>query len=190
MKLFIFVLTGLLLVAPAAPASCACAGRTLCINGDSQGGGVTAALAPPVTLELRGGTNRRLSDELSRIAGKRIAFLPANPDVAINLDIKNASLWNVLETLSQSGSVTIEGEDFAKLQSVRQALAGGEKISVCIKGASLSQVVGELSGLSGQPLRITLGDEQALVTLTAKGLTLEGIISRLSAQTGAQIGAK
>lgn len=46
MKLFIFVLAGLLLTAPAAGAadSCVCAGRALCIKGDWEGGGVAAAL--------------------------------------------------------------------------------------------------------------------------------------------------
>lgn len=192
MKLFAFVFVGLLLVAPGAarPAACSCDGRALCVT-DDAGADVGAALALPVTLELRsGGTNRHLSDELSRIAGKRIAVLPSKPDEAVNVDIKQAPLWDVLESFSTRGLVTIEGHDFSKLQSVRKALAGAEKISVCIKGAALGQVVGELSGLSGQRLRVTSGDEKALVNLSAKGLTLEGIISRLSAQTGAQIGAK
>lgn len=144
MKLFVaFILAGLLLVAPdaARPAACSCDGRALCVTDDASAD-VGAALALSVTLELRSGTNRQLSDELSRIAGKRIAVLPSKPD------------------------------------------------SVCIKGAALGRVVAELSGLSGQRLRVTSGDEKALVNLSAKGLTLEGIISRLSAQTGAQIGAK
>jgi hypothetical protein len=193
MKLFAFVLVGLLLVAPGAaqPTACSCDGRALCIVGDDAGADLGAALSLPVTLELRsGGTNKQLSDELSRIAGKRIAVLPSKPDEAVNVDIKKAPLWDVLESFSMRGLVTIEEQDFSKLQSVRKALAGGEKISVCIKGAALGRVVGELSGLSGQRLRVTSGDEKALVNLSAKGLTLEGIISRLSAQTSAQIGAK
>jgi hypothetical protein len=91
---------------------------------------------------------------------------------------------------SERGVVTIEGRDFSELQGVRRALAGGEKISVCINRAPLGRVVEELSGLSGQPLRVTSGDEKALVTLSAKAITLEGILSRLSARTRAQISAK
>jgi hypothetical protein len=192
MRLFAVVLAGLLLGAPGAgtAGSCTCDGSALCVN-DNAGADVGAALALPVTLELRSsGTSRQLSDELSRIAGKRIAVLPSKPDEAINVDIKKAPLWDVLESFSMRGLVTIEGQDFSKLQSVRKALAGGEKISVCIKGAALGRVVAELSGLSGQRLRVTSGDEKALVNLSAKGLTLEGIISRLSSQTGAQISAK
>jgi hypothetical protein len=192
MKLLAIALASLLLGAltVGTPGSCSCASRDLCINGDSASNGIAAALKLSVTLELRSGTNKQLSDELSRITGKRIVVLPTKPNELINVDIKHASLWDMLETFSMRGLVTIEGEDFSKLQAVRKALAGGKKVSVCIKGASLGRVVGELSGLTGQPLRVTSGDEKALVTLSAKAITLEGILSRLSAKTGAQISMK
>jgi hypothetical protein len=167
------VLLGLLLGAPSASAadSCTCDGRALCINGDA-GAGMAAALKRPVTLELRsGGTNKKISDELSRLTGKRIFVLPSKPDEPVNVDIKSARLWDVLEMFSARGVVTIEGRDF-------------------INRAPLGRVVEELAGLSGQPLRVTSGDEKALVTLSAKAITLEGILSRLSARTRAQIGAK
>jgi hypothetical protein len=188
----VVVLVGLLLGAPGAVAadSCTCDGRALCIN-DDAGADVAAALKLPVTLELRsGGTNKQVSDELSRITGKRIVVLPSKPDEPVNVDIKRASLWDVLDMFSARGPVQIEGQDFSKLQSIRKALAGDEKISVCIKDAPLGRVVGDLSVLSGQRLRVTSGDEIASVTLSAKAITLSGIISELSSQTGAQIGAK
>jgi hypothetical protein len=170
--------------------SCSCAGRDLCIGSDA-GADVVAALRLPVTLDLRsGGTNKQVSDELSRITGKRIAVLPSKPDEPVNVDIKRAALWDVLDMFSERGAVQIEGEDFSKLQSLRKALAGGEKIAVCINGAPLGRVVGDLSVLSGQALRVTSGDENASVTLSAKAITLRGILSRLSAQTGARIAGK
>jgi hypothetical protein len=91
---------------------------------------------------------------------------------------------------SERGTVSIEGEDFSKLRSIRHALAGGDRISVCIKGAPLGRVVADLSVLSGQPLRVTAGNENASVTLSAKAITLWSILSRLSEQTGARIGMK
>jgi hypothetical protein len=109
------------------------------------------------------------------------------PDEPVNVDIKIAPLWDVLEMFSERGPVQIKGEDFSKFQSIREAPAGGEKISVCIEGAPLGRVIADLSGLTGQALRVTLGDENAIVTLTAKAITLRGILSRLSAQTGAQL---
>ena len=76
MRLFAaVVLLGLLLGAPGASAadSCTCDGRAFCINGDA-GVGLAADLKQPVTLELRsGGTNKKISDELSRITGKRLS---------------------------------------------------------------------------------------------------------------------
>lgn len=190
--LAVVVLFGLLLGALGAGTadSCTCDSRALCINGDA-GAGLAAALKQPVTLELRsGGTNRQISDELSRITGKRIVVLPSKPDEPVNVDIKSASLWDVLEMFSARGVVTIEGRNFSEMQSFRRALANGKKISICINRAPLGRIVEELSGLSGRPLRVTSGDEKALVTLSAKAVTLEGILSQLSARARAQIGAK
>ncbi|HEV3469746.1 MAG TPA: hypothetical protein VG148_10530 [Pyrinomonadaceae bacterium] len=192
MRVFaVVLLVGLLLCAPGAGAteSCDCSGRALCVKGEATEG-VGAALKLPVTLELRGGTNQQLSDELSRIAGKRIVVSPAKPDEPINLDVKSAPLWDVLEALSLSSTVQVEGEDFSKLQTVRKALASGEKISVCINAAPLARVIRELSGLSGKALRVTSGDEKALVTLSAEEITLDGILTRVLEQTGARIAVK
>jgi hypothetical protein len=122
----------------AKPDACACGGedgRALCIGGDVSSD-VAASLRLPVTLELRsGGTNRQLSDGLSRITGKRIATLPSKPDEPVNVDIKRAALRDMLEMFSERGTVQIEGEDFSKLQSVRKALAGGEKSRSALKVA-------------------------------------------------------
>jgi hypothetical protein len=59
-----------------------------------------------------------------------LPFSPQSPTrlSTINVDIKNASLWDVLEFFSVRGVGTIEGEVFSKLQAVRKALAGGGKI--------------------------------------------------------------
>lgn len=197
MKLLIavVVVTILLLTTPisARPDSCPCASdagtNSICINGDSEGG-MAPALKMSITLELRHGNNQRLSDELTRITGRRIAVSPSKPDEAINLDVKDAPLWDVLETLSQNRTVLIEGKDFLKLQALRQSLRTGEKVSVCIHNAPLERVVSELSGLSGKSLHVTSGNMKASVTLSSKKITLEGILLRVSAQTGAQIEAK
>jgi hypothetical protein len=188
----VVVLAGLLLGAPGAVAadSCACYGRAVCINEDA-GADLAAALRLPVTLELQsGGTNKQVSDELSRITGKRIAVLPSKPDGPVNLDIKRASLWAVLDMFYEIGPVQIEGRDFSELEAVRKALMRGETVSVCINRAPLGRVVADLSILSGKSLRVASGDKAAPVTLSSEAITLSGIISELSAQTGAQIRVK
>lgn len=193
MRLFaVVVLLGLLLGAPgtAAAGSCTCDGRAVCIN-ENAGADLAATLRLPVTLELRnGGTNKQVSEELSRATGKRIVVLPSKPNGPVNLDIKRASLWAVLDMFSEIGPVQIEGRDFSELEAVRKALMRGEKVSVCIDLAPLGRVVADLSILGGKSLRIASGDKAAPVTLSAEAITLSGIISGLSAQTGAQIRAK
>ena len=192
MRLFAVVLVAILCGAPGVGAadSCTCDRRAVCINEDA-GADLAAALRLPVTLELRGGgTNKQVSDELSRATGKRIAVLPSKPDGPVNLDIKRASLWAVLDMFYEIGPVQIEGRDFSELEAVRKALMRGEKVSVCINRAPLGRVVADLSILSGKPLRVASGDKDAPVTLSAKAITLSGIISELSSQTGAQIRAK
>lgn len=197
MKLLATVaLASLLLAAPAAATSDACSRAAhgddyvTYISGDSDNRGIGSALKMSIALELRGGSARQLSAELTRITGRRISFLPARTDDPVNLDVKDAPLWDVLEALSGSGRVQVEGEDFPALQPARRALAGGGKVSIGIKAASVARVMGELSGLSGKALRVTSGDENALVTLSAEEITMEGILSRIAEQTGAQVAVK
>lgn len=186
-------LAGILLAAPAAAASGACSraahadGYVIYIGGNSESRGIGTMLKLPITLELRGGSARQLSAELSRLTGRQISFLPIRPDDPVNLDVKDARLWDMLEALSGSGRVQIEGADFTLFQATHQALTGGGKVSVCIKAASVAHVVDELSGLSGKALRVTSGDEKALVTRSAEGITQEGILSRVAEQSGAQV---
>lgn len=192
MRLLILLLAGLLLAAPDGrnAARCRCASRSLCIGGVAVGRDVGPALNLRVTLELRGGTGEQLSEALSRASGRRIGVLPSEPGEPVNLDIKRVRLWDVLENLSQSGRVSVEGRDFSELRAVRAALAGGKRVPVCINRAPLGHVVEGLAGLSGRPLRVTYGNEAALVSVSAGAITLDGILSRLSAQSRARIRAK
>jgi hypothetical protein len=107
MKLLITVaLAGWLLATAqtAKPDACACGGgdgRALCINADA-GADVIAALKLPVTLELRsGGTNRKISEELSRITDRRIEVLPSKPDEPVNVDIND----RCIDRLTFSGMI-------------------------------------------------------------------------------------
>ena len=141
----------------------------------------------PVTLQMKGGNSKHLAAELARITGREVVFQPSVPDDTFSLDIKNAPLWDVLEILSASGQMRIGGEDFAKLKAIRKALVGGEKMAVCIRSASVQQVVNEFANLSGLRLRITSGDAEAIVNLSVKEVTLEDVLAKVSEQTGVQI---
>lgn len=141
----------------------------------------------PITVRFDRGDSRQVSSEIARLIGREVAFVPANPQERVNLDAKDARLWDVLETLSQSGRVRVAGEDFSSLRAVRQALVSGERMSVCIRNASVKNLVEEFAGMSGLPIRVTSGDATTLVTLSVRGVTLEEALAQVSTQTGVQI---
>jgi hypothetical protein len=140
-----------------------------------------------VTLQMRGGSSRKLSTALARIIGKEIVVSPNKPDETYTFDFKNASLWDVLETLSENGTVQIEGEDFGKLLRIRKAFLTGEKMSVCIRQAHVRRLIDQLASLSGLSIRTTSGNIDTLVTLSLNDVTLKEIVAEISAQTGVQI---
>jgi hypothetical protein len=135
-------------------------------------------------------TSKQVASELARITAREVAFVPTNPQEKFNLDAKNVPLWDVLETLAQSGKVRIGGEDFSSLQAVRKALLSGERMSVCIHNASIQSVVEEFAGISGLPIRVTSGDATTIVTLSVKGVTLEEALAQVSFQAGVQIAVR
>ncbi len=194
MKLVTTIVLAVLLFGIAAPSvcgDCSCAADAgevvICINSDSDG--LIAALKTPVTLELRGGNSEQLSAELSRITGKSIAYTPSKDD-AINLDVKDVPLWDVLEVLSESGKVRVVGRDFMGLRATRLALTTGEKVSVCFNHVMARHVIDELSVLSGHPIRVTGGNAETPVNLSARALTLKDILARVSAETGVRVAEK
>ncbi len=132
MRLFAAIILAAALLGISAPGisgDCSCAAdageATVCINSDSDG--VIAALKTPVALELRGGNSEQLSAELTRITGKSITYTPSKKEDAINLNVKDAPLWDVLEALSDSGKVQLAGRDFTEPQATRMALRQGRR---------------------------------------------------------------
>jgi len=50
--------------------------------------------------------------ELACITGQPVIITPSKANDTIILDVKKAALWNVLELLSASGKLRIDGENF------------------------------------------------------------------------------
>jgi len=162
--------------------------RASCIkNGDAAELELGSLMMRPVTVQFDRGSSRQVASELARITARQVAFTPNNPQERFNLDAKNIPLWDVLETLSQSGKVQIGGEEFSNLQAARKALVSGERMSICIRNASVQSVVREFAGMSGLPIRVTSGDPSAVLTLSMKGVTLEEALTQVSSYTGIQI---
>jgi len=86
------------------------------------------------SLELQNATYPQLVAALARISGKDIEFSPAKPDVTFNTGWKKATLWDLLDMLSDRGTVEIAGKDFDKIKRLRKVLLSGDKISLCARG--------------------------------------------------------
>jgi hypothetical protein len=143
-----------------------------------------------VTVHSSRGSSKQVALELARVTSREVTFIPNNSQEKFNLDAKEIPLWDVLETLSQSGKLRIGGEDFSDLRALRQALRSGERMRVCIHNASVQSVVEEFAGISGLPIRITSGDPATLVTISVQDVTLEEALARISEQTGVQINSE
>jgi hypothetical protein len=144
----------------------------------------------PVSMQQTDSTSNQVAGELSRITGQQVVFSPTNPSEPINLDVKRAALWDVLEALSASGKIEVGGEDFSKLQRIRRALVSDERMSICVHNASVQRVVAEFASLSGLRIRVTAGDPRTMVTLSATDTTLKEFLGQLSAQAEVEISLK
>jgi hypothetical protein len=163
--------------------------RAMCTKAGS-GGGEYADLMMRISLRLNGSDGRSVSAELARISGRDVVFVPATPDATFSLDVKDVPLWDVLERLSAGGRLQIGGDDFSNLQTVRKALLGGERMSVCVRGATVRRLVYELEYLTGLDMRVTSGDQRAAVDYTATGVTLDEIVAQVSERAGVRIAVR
>jgi len=161
-----------------------CVGQGDCL---AECSGFYQMFAMDTTLQLQNARYPQLISELARISGRDIAFSPTKPDSVLNADYKKAVLWDVLDMLSDRGTVQIGGKDFEKLKRIRKALLSGTKISLCIGNTPVSTFVNDMSSLSGVPLRITSGKPMTLVNLKLQEVTFDEILVKVSEQTGTKI---
>lgn len=144
-------------------------------------------LGMETTLQLQNGTYPQLVAELARISRRDVAFSPLKPDVLVNADYKRAVLWDVLDLLSDRGTVRIAGRDFERLKRLRRSLLSGTRISLCVGNTPVHTFVNDMAGLTGLPLRITAGRPMAMVNVKLQDVTLDDILVKVSEQTGTKI---
>lgn len=139
------------------------------------------------TLDLQNATYPKLVGALARISGKDIEFSPAKADAAFNTGWKRATLWDLLDMLSDRGTVQIAGKDFEKLKRLRKVLLSGNKISLCVRNTPVNTFVSDMTSLTGLPLRITAGRATTVVNLKLENVTLDDILVKVAEQTGTTI---
>jgi hypothetical protein len=161
-----------------------CASRGDCY---AECSGFYETLGIRTTLELQNATYPQLVSALARISGKDIEFSPAKADAAFNTGWKRATLWDVLDMLSDRGTVQIAGKDFEKLKRLRKLLLSGDKISLCVRGTPVNTFVRDMASLTGLPLRITAGRPTGVVNLRLEHVTLDDILVKVANQTGTAI---
>jgi len=153
--------------------SCVDPGGSCLVNTSCQGGCITHCAGQgdcfaecsgsyelfgmKTTLEMQNATYPQMVAALARLSGKGIAFSPRKPNAVFNVGWKKATLWDVLDMLSDQGTVEIAGKDFEKLKRLRKALLSGTKISLCVRNTPVSTFVGDMASLTGLPFRITAG---------------------------------
>jgi hypothetical protein len=158
-------------------------------NGDcyARCSGFYGSFGSEFSLQRQNATYPQLVAELARVSGYDLAFFPVKRDTIFNLDYKRAVLWDVLEILSDRGTVQIAGQDFEKLKRLRRILLSGERISLCVQNTPVSTFVNDTASLTGLPLRITAGRPMAIVNVKLQNVTLNEILVKVSEQTGTKI---
>jgi hypothetical protein len=140
-----------------------------------------------VTLKVTKADGKQVASALARAIDKDVEFLPYDVSRKFDFDYKDTPLWNVLEDISKLGKLRVGGIDFDDLQKMRHPLLSGYKVSMCIRNATVKDVMSYLSFLTGLPLTVVSGNTEARVSSTLKEVSFDEIITSVSAQTGVKI---
>jgi hypothetical protein len=144
-------------------------------------------LAAETTLEVEDARYPDLVNELAKRSGKRVAFTPTVPNMIFNAGFKRSSFWNVLELLSDQGTVQIDGQDFERLRRLRRALLSGERVTLCVKNTPVNVFVNDMIGLTGLALRVDRGSPNSIINVRLPHSTLDEMLLKVSEQTGTKI---
>ena len=130
-----------------------------------------------------------IASVLSDRTHKKIEFTPypRNLHARYDLEIKDDDIWNALNFLYKRGNVKIGGLDFGKLRELRREMRLGKQVSVNFIGIPAKDVVAKLAFLSGRSFRVKSGDPEKLVSISLQQVTLDEVISRVSASAGVKI---
>jgi len=176
-------------------ASLSCVGGCIAIcpsGGDCMSTCVTDEIQSysRITLKITRGSYKQVASALSSRTGRKIDLVPYKKSEKFNFDFKDYPLWDVLEYVSRFGKLKIDGTPFETFQKIRNRISSGEKISMCIRGASVKNVVSYLSFLSGSPLLVASGDTQVRLSSSLREVSLTEIINRISTQADVKIETK
>jgi hypothetical protein len=139
------------------------------------------------SLQMRNARYPQLVSELARLSGSDLAFIAEKPDSVFSVDYKKGVLWDVLDMLSDRGTVQIGGQDFKKLKRLRRILVSGRRLSLCVRNTAVNTFINDLASLTGLSFRIVDERPMAAVTVKLHDVTLDEILIKVSEQTGTKI---
>lgn len=120
---------------------------------------------------------------LSRAAGKKIVFTPSSKSFTFDTDssrkFQNGRI-EMLEYLSNFGTVKVNGRDLKFWLDTRNDLLTGIEIAICSGGATVKSMLTELSFYTGKNYRVIAGDELTPVTQQLKGNGIQQILDKIS----------
>ena len=138
-------------------------------------------------IEVKNGTYSQLVRALRSVSDKNLEFSPAEPESRVDVAFRNAPLWDALEFLAARGTLRVDANDFDSLRKQRKLLLSGGKTSFIFKNKPLKTFIEDMTFLTGLHLRVASGNNDAVVSIDLRNVTLRQILNAVSRQTGARI---
>jgi hypothetical protein len=175
-----------------------CHGFVTCLDGCTAlcGSGDTCYLScrkdllnTRITVKFVKKEGQEIASVLSELTHARIEFVPypRNLHARYDLEIKADDIWNACNFLNERGDVKVRGVDFERLIRLRGEMRKGSKISVNFTGIPVRDAVARLSFMSGLPFHVKSGDAEKLVSISLQELTLDKVVTHISAMAGVKI---
>jgi hypothetical protein len=130
-----------------------------------------------------------IATKLSEETQKTITFTPypKRQNERYTYELKNQSMWTLLNYLNKRGSVRVNGMEFRRFRKMKREAQDGSPLAARFEGMTAQEVMDKLEFLSQVPLRIRSGDPQTIVSVNLRNKTLDQILRDISKQSGVKI---
>jgi hypothetical protein len=143
-----------------------------CTSGRGPGGGAQSPTKPPLTLTLKGATDEDLSATLSQQLGVTVAYVSPQ---ALNLDLQEIGLEDLLHVLSKSGAVAI-----LHAAPPSQKVTSETRVSLRAVGAEASAIAEALDRVSGGAITFSPRNSEQPVSLDVKDVSAGDLVRILA----------
>jgi hypothetical protein len=132
---------------------------------------------------------KSIAAKLSEETQKTITFTPypKRKNERYTYELKNQSMWTLLNYLNRRGSIRINGMEFRRFRKMMREAQNGKPLAARFEGMTAQEVMDNLEFLSQVPLRISSGDPQTIVSVNLQNRTLDQILRDISRQSGVKV---